>query len=79
MTEEAKKDLTQALVEEKLDFRYQSAHNFNLDGERMVEITLDEYRSLVSDNARLKAELDFLKGRVKNGEIHGCSCSNELA
>ena len=79
MTEEAKKDLTQALVEEKLDFPYQSAHNFNLDGELMIEVTLDEYRSLVADNARLKAELDFLKGRVKNGEIHGCSCSNELA
>ena len=69
MTEEAKKYLTQALVDEKLGFPCQSAHNFNLDGELMVEITLDEYRSLVADNARLKAELDFLKGRVKNGEI----------
>ena len=67
MTEEAKKDLTQALVEEKLDFPYQSAHNFNLDGELMVEITLDEYRSLVAENARLKAELLFSKGSAKNG------------
>ena len=79
MTEEAKKDLAQALVEAKLDYPYQCVHNFNLDSELMVEITLDEYRSLVADNARLKAELDFLKGRVKNGEIHGCSCSNDLA
>ena len=74
MTEEAKKDLTQALVEAKLDFSYQSAHNFNLDGELMVEITLDEYRSLVSDNARLKAELLLQnyyshKGCAKNGEV----------
>lgn len=69
MTEEAKKDLAQALVEAKLDYPYQCARNFNIDAELMVEITLDEYRSLVSDNARLKAELDFLKGRVKNGEI----------
>ena len=69
MTEEAKKDLAQALVEAKLDYPYQCAHNFNIDAELMVEITLDEYRSLVSDNARLKTELDFLKGRVKNGEI----------
>ena len=77
--EEAKKTLLETLVETKLDYPYKYAHNFNLDGELMIEITLDEYRSLVSDNARLKAELDFLKGRVKNGEIHGCSCSNELA
>ena len=77
--EEAKKNLMEALVETKLDYPYKYAHNFNLDCELMIEITLDEYRSLVSDNARLKAELDFLKGRVKNGEIHGCSCSNELA
>lgn len=69
MTEEAKKDLAQALVEAKLDYPYQSAHNFNLDGELMVEITLDEYRSLVADNARLKAELSFLKGCAKNGEV----------
>lgn len=70
MTEEAKNDLTQALVEAKLDYYpYQCAHNFNLDSELMVEITLDEYRSLVAENARLKAELDFLKGRVKNGEV----------
>ena len=79
MTEEAKKGLAQALVEAKLDYPYQCAHNFNIDAELMVEITLDEYRSLVSDNARLKTELDFLKGRVKNGEIHGCSCGDELA
>ena len=79
MTEEAKKTLVEALVETKLDYPYKYAHNFNLDEELMVEITLDEYRSLVSDNARLKAELDFLKGRVKNGEIHGCSCGDELA
>ena len=69
MTEEAKKDLAQALVEAKLDYPYQREHNFNIDSELMVEITLDEYRSLVADNARLKAELDFLKGRVKNGEV----------
>ena len=67
MTEQAKKDLTQALVEEKLDFPYQSAHNFNLDGELMVEITLDEYRSLVAENARLKAELLFSKGSARDG------------
>lgn len=67
MTEEAKKDLAQALVEAKLDYPYQCAHNFNIDAELMVEITLDEYRSLVSDNARLKAELSFSKGCAKNG------------
>ena len=67
MTEEAKKDLAQALVEAKLDYPYQCAHNFNIDAELMVEITLDEYRSLVSDNARLKAELSFLKECAKNG------------
>ena len=67
MTEEAKKDLAQALVEAKLDYPYQCAHNFNIDAELMVEITLDEYRSLVSDNARLKAELLFSKGSAKNG------------
>ena len=77
--EEAKKDLLHALVEAKFDYPYNVAHNFNIDSELMVEVTLDEYRSLVAENARLKAELDFLKGRVKNGEIHGCSCSNELA
>lgn len=77
--EEVKKDLLHALVEAKLDYPYNVAHNFNIDGELMIEITLDEYRSLVAENARLKAELDFLKGRVKNGEIHGCSCGNELA
>ena len=65
--EEAKKDLLQALVETKLDYPYKYAHNFNLDGELMIEITLDEYRSLVADNARLKAELSFLKGSAKNG------------
>ena len=65
--EEAKKDLLQALVETKLDYPYKYAHNFNLDGELMIEITLDEYRSLVSDNARLKAELLFSKGSAKNG------------
>lgn len=65
MTEEAKKDLAQALVEAKLDYPYQCVHNFNLD--LMVEITLDEYRSLVADNARLKAELSFSKGCAKNG------------
>ena len=70
MTEEAKKDLAQALVEAKLDYYpYQCAHNFNLDSELMVEITLDEYRTLVADNARLKAELDFLKGSDARGEI----------
>ena len=67
MTEEAKKDLAQALVEAKLDYPYQCVHNFNIDAELMVEITLDEYRSLVSDNARLKAELSFMKGCAKNG------------
>lgn len=67
--EEAKKDLLHALVEAKLDYPYQCAHNFNIDAELMVEITLDEYRSLVSDNARLKAELNFLKGRDSHGEI----------
>ena len=67
--EEAKKNLIEALVETKLDYPYKYAHNFNLDGELMVEVTLDEYRSLVAENARLKAELDFLKGRVKNGEV----------
>ena len=69
MTEEAKKDLSQALVEAKLDYPYQCVHNFNIDSELMVEITLDEYRSLVSDNARLKAELSFMKGCAKNGEV----------
>lgn len=70
MTEETKKDLAQALVEAKLEYYpYQCAHNFNIDAELMIEITLDEYRSLVAENARLKAELDFLKGRVKNGEV----------
>ena len=69
MTEEAKKDLAQALVEAKLDYPYQCVHNFNIDSELMVEITLDEYRSLVSDNARLKAELSFMKGCAKNGEV----------
>lgn len=77
--EEVRKTMLKTLVCEKLDYPYKFAHNFNLDGELMVEITLDEYRTLVSDNARLKAELDFLKGRVKNGEIHGCSCGNDLA
>ena len=77
--EEAKKTLLEALVETKLDYPYKYAHNFNIDSEFMLENTLDQYRSLVAENARLKAELDFLKGRVKNGEIHGCSCSNELA
>ena len=77
--EEAKKTLMEALVETKLDYPYKYAHNFNIDSELMVEITLDEYRTLVAEHARLQAELDFLKGRVKNGEIHGCSCSNELA
>ena len=67
MTEEAKKTLLEALVETKLDYPYKYAHNFNIDSELMVEITLDEYRSLVSDNARLKAELSFLKGSAKNG------------
>ena len=65
--DEAKKNLIEALVETELDYPYKYAHNFNLDSELMVEITLDEYRSLVAENARLKAELDFLKGRVKNG------------
>ena len=65
--EEAKKTLLEALVETKLDYPYKFAHNFNLDGELMVEVTLDEYRSLVSDNARLKAELLFSKGSAKNG------------
>ena len=65
--EEAKKTLLEALVETKLDYAYKYAHNFNLDGELMIEITLDEYRSLVSDNARLKAELSFMKGSAKNG------------
>ena len=65
--EEAKKTLLEALVETKLDYPYKFAHNFNLDGELMIEVTLDEYRSLVSDNARLKAELSFLKGCAKNG------------
>lgn len=77
--EEAKKDLLHALVEAKFDYPYNVPHNFNLDGELMIEITLDEYRSLVSDNAILKTKLDFLKGSVKNGEIHGCSCGDELA
>ena len=67
--EEAKKTLLEALVETKLDYPYKYAHNFNLDGELMIEITLDEYRSLVADNARLKAELDFLKGSDARGEI----------
>ena len=67
--EEAKKTLLEALVETKLDYPYKYAHNFNLDGELMIEITLDEYRSLVADNARLKAELDFLKGSDGRGEI----------
>ena len=65
--EEAKKTLLEALVETKLDYPYKYAHNFNIDSELMVEITLDEYRSLVSDNARLKAELSFMKGSAKNG------------
>ena len=67
MTEEAKKDLAHALVEAKLDYPYQCVHNFNLDSELMVEITLDEYRTLVAENARLKAELSFSKGSAKNG------------
>lgn len=67
--EEAKKTLLEALVETKLDYPYKYAHNFNLDGELMIEVTLDEYRALVSDNARLKAELSFLKGSAKNGEF----------
>lgn len=65
--EEAKKTLLEALVETKLDYPYEYAHNFNLDDELMIEITLSEYRSLVAENARLKTELDFLKGRVKIG------------
>ena len=64
---EAKKTLLEALVETKLDYPYKFAHNFNLDGELMIEVTLDEYRSLVSENARLKAELLFSKGSAKNG------------
>ena len=40
--EEAKKNLMEALVETKLDYPYKYAHNFNLDSELMVEITLDE-------------------------------------
>lgn len=63
--EEAKKNLMEVLVEAKLDYPHEVAKNFNLDSELMVEITLDEYRTLVADNARLKAELDFLKGRAK--------------
>ena len=65
--EEAKKNLMEALVETKLDYPYKYAHNFNIDSELMVEITLDEYRSLVAENARLKAELLFSKGSAKNG------------
>ena len=66
---EAKEKLAAALIESKVDYAYSTAHNFNVDGELMVEITLDEYRSLVADNARLKAELLFSKGSAKNGEI----------
>ena len=67
--EEAKKNLMETLVETKLDYPYKYAHNFNIDSELMVEITLDEYRTLVAANAKLEAELDFLKGRGKNGAI----------
>ena len=42
MTEEAKKDLAQALVEAKPDYPYQCVHNFNLASVLRVEITLDE-------------------------------------
>ena len=66
---EAKEKLAAALIESKVDYPYNTAHDFNVDGELMVEITLDEYRSLVADNARLKAELLFSKGSAKNGEI----------
>ena len=66
---EAKEKLAAALIETKVDYPYSTAHDFNVDGELMVEITLDEYRSLVAENARLKAELLFSKGSAKNGEI----------
>ena len=64
---EVKETLAAALIESKLDYPYSTAHDFNVDGELMVEITLDEYRSLVAENARLKAELSFLKECAKNG------------
>lgn len=77
--EEMKTSLFREIVDAKLEYPNKTEYNFNVDSELMVEITLNEYRSLVSENARLKTELDFLKGSVKNGEIHGCSCGNELA
>lgn len=64
---EAKEKLAAALIESKVEYPYSTAHDFNVDGELMVEITLDEYRSLVAENARLKAELLFSKGSAKNG------------
>ena len=66
---EVKEKLAAALIESKVDYPYSTAHDFNVDGELMVESTLDEYRSLVAENARLKAELLFSKGSAKNGEI----------
>ena len=64
---EVKEKLAAALIESKVGYPYSTAHDFNVDGELMVEITLDEFRSLVAENARLKAELSFLRGCAKNG------------
>ena len=64
---EVKEKLAAALIESKVGYPYSTAHDFNVDGELMVEITLDEYRSLVAENARLKAELLVSKGSAKNG------------
>ena len=64
---EVKEKLAAALIESKVDYSYSTVYDFNVDGELMVEITLDEYRSLVAENARLKAELSFLKECAKNG------------
>ena len=64
---EVKEKLAAALIESKVGYPYSTAHDFNVDGELMVEITLDEYRSLVAENARLKAELSFPKECATNG------------
>lgn len=67
--EDIKANLFGAITNAKLDYPNKTEYNFNVDGELMVEITLNEYRNLVSDNAKLTAELSFLKGRDSRGEI----------
>lgn len=72
---EEKKNLVEVLLDEK-KISYNLGHNFNIDHELMIEITLDEYRDLVSKCARLTAELKFLKGSGNHEEVPQCSGCN---